>query len=153
MSCSDVLAVHSCPLLCEQRWVAKVASGLSYCWSLLRNNKWQQICKGSLYITVAGVLLHETVERRHLGRYCSEKWHNDSGRPRTFICCEKKHEWIYSNASISLQNLLLVGVWPMCLSVKLPLSRLLFMQYKITWLVTVKYIYAGLWEYVFIVKV
>jgi len=27
---------------------------------------WQQICKGSLYITVAGVLLHETVERRHL---------------------------------------------------------------------------------------
>jgi len=68
MSCSDVLAVHSCPLYCLQRWVAKVASGLSYCWSLLRNNKWQQIGKGSLYITVAGVLLHQTVERRHLGR-------------------------------------------------------------------------------------
>jgi len=30
--------------------------------------KWQQICKLSLYITVAGVLLHETIERRHLGR-------------------------------------------------------------------------------------
>jgi len=29
---------------------------------------WQQIRKGSLYITVAGVLLHETLERRHLGR-------------------------------------------------------------------------------------
>jgi len=29
---------------------------------------WQQICKGSLHITVAGVLLHETVERRRLGR-------------------------------------------------------------------------------------
>jgi len=28
-----------------------------------------------------------------------------------------------------------------------------FMQYKITWLVTVEYIYAGLWEYVLIVKV
>jgi len=28
---------------------------------------WQQIRKGSLYITVAGVLLHETVERTHLG--------------------------------------------------------------------------------------
>jgi len=41
----------------------------------------------------------------------------------------------------------------MCLSVKLHLCRLLFMQYKITWLVTVKYIYAGLWEYVFILKV
>ena len=26
------------PLLCLQRWVAKVASGLFYCWSLLRNN-------------------------------------------------------------------------------------------------------------------
>jgi len=29
---------------------------------------WHQICKGSLYIMVAGVLLHETVERRRLGR-------------------------------------------------------------------------------------
>ena len=29
----------------------------------------------------------------------------------------------------------------------------LFMHYKITWLVTVEYIYAGLWEYVLIVKV
>ena len=41
----------------------------------------------------------------------------------------------------------------MCLSVKLGLCRLLFMQYKTTWLVTVEYIYAGLWEYVLIVKV
>jgi len=38
VSCSDELAVHSWPLLCLQRWVAKVASGLFYCWSLLRNN-------------------------------------------------------------------------------------------------------------------
>jgi len=29
---------------------------------------WPQICKGSIYITVAGVLLHETVEPTHLGR-------------------------------------------------------------------------------------
>jgi len=41
----------------------------------------------------------------------------------------------------------------MYLSVKLHLCRLLFMQYKITWLVPVEYIYAGLWEYVIIVKV
>jgi len=27
------------------------------------------------------------------------------------------------------------------------------MQYKITWLVAVEYIYAGLWEYILIVKV
>jgi len=26
------------------------------------------------------------------------------------------------------------------------------MQYKITWLVTIEYIYAGLWEYILIVK-
>ena len=38
VSCSDELAVHWCPLLCLQRWVAKVTSGLFYCWSLLRNN-------------------------------------------------------------------------------------------------------------------
>jgi len=36
--CSDEIAVHSCPLLCLQRRVAKVASGLFYCWSLLRRN-------------------------------------------------------------------------------------------------------------------
>jgi len=41
----------------------------------------------------------------------------------------------------------------MCLSVKLHLRRILFTQYKITWLVTVEYIYAGLCEYVLIVKV
>jgi len=32
------LAVHSCTLLRLHWWVAKVASGLFYCWSLLRNN-------------------------------------------------------------------------------------------------------------------
>jgi len=37
MSCSDELAVHSCPL-CIQKRVAKVASGLFYCWSVLCNN-------------------------------------------------------------------------------------------------------------------
>ena len=80
-------------------------------------------------------------------------WHADSGKSRTFILCEKKHEWVCSNASTSLKNPLLVGVWSMCLSVKLHLCRLLFMQYKITWLLTVQYIYAGLWEYILIVKV
>jgi len=29
---------------------------------------WQQIFKSSLYITTAGVLLHEAVERTHRGR-------------------------------------------------------------------------------------
>ena len=38
VSCSAELAVYSCPLLCPQRQVAKLASGLFYCWSLLCNN-------------------------------------------------------------------------------------------------------------------
>ena len=37
VSCSDELAVHSCSLFFLQRQVAKLASGLFYCWSLLRN--------------------------------------------------------------------------------------------------------------------
>ena len=41
------------------------------------------------------------------------------------------------NASTSLKNPLLVRMWPMCLSVKLHLCRLLFMQYRITWLVRI----------------
>jgi len=59
----------------------------------------------------------------------ASQWHADSGKPRAFTLCEKKHEWICSSASTSLKNPLLVRVWPMCLSVKLHLCRLLFMQY------------------------
>jgi len=65
----------------------------------------------------------------------ARQWHADSGKPRTYILCEKKHEWICSNASTSSKSPLSVQVWQMCLSVKLRLCRLLFMQYKITWLV------------------
>jgi len=36
--CSGELAVDSCPLLCLQVQVAKVTSGLCYCWSSLCNN-------------------------------------------------------------------------------------------------------------------
>jgi len=69
VSCSDELAVRSCPLLCLQSRVAKVTSRLFYCCGFYCVTiTWQQICKDSLYITVAGVLLHETVERTHLGR-------------------------------------------------------------------------------------
>jgi len=38
VSCSDELAVHPCPLLCLWKQVAKRASGLLYCWSLLRSS-------------------------------------------------------------------------------------------------------------------
>ena len=38
VSCIDDLVDRSCPLHCLQRRVAKAASGLFCCWSLLRNN-------------------------------------------------------------------------------------------------------------------
>jgi len=45
VSCSGKIAVHSCPLLCQQGQVAKFASGLFYGRSLLCNKQttWQQI--------------------------------------------------------------------------------------------------------------
>jgi len=50
ISCSDELAVHSYPLLCLQRRVAKVAIGLFCCWSLLRyNNMATNLKKFTLY--------------------------------------------------------------------------------------------------------
>ena len=67
----------------------------------------------------------------------ARQWHADRGKPRTFVFCEKKHEWVCSNASTSLKNPLLARVWPMRLSVKLPICRHLFMQYKIMWLVRI----------------
>jgi len=114
---------------------------------------WQQICKGSLYIRWQTFCCMRLLNAGILAGNAARQWHADSGKPLAFILCEKKHEWVYSNASTSLNNPLLVGVWPMCLNVKLHLCRLLFMQCKITWLVTVEYIYAGLCEYVIIVKV
>jgi len=68
----------------------------------------------------------------------ARQWHADSGTPRKFVLCEKKHEWVCSNASTSLKNPLLVRVWPMCLSVRLHLCMLFFMQYKITRLVRIR---------------
>jgi len=58
----------------------------------------------------------------------ARQWYANSGKPRAFVFCEKKHAWVYSNASSSLKNPLLVRVWPMCLIVKLHLCRILFMQ-------------------------
>jgi len=56
VSCSDELAIHSCPLHCLQR---QIANGLFHCWSLQYcvTITWQQIFKCSLRVTVAGVLL------------------------------------------------------------------------------------------------
>ena len=60
------LAIEASELLSKMcRPICRPArSSKGYCVTIT----WQQICKGSRYITVAGVLLHETVERRRLGR-------------------------------------------------------------------------------------
>jgi len=41
---------------------------------------------------MVGVLLRVAVERRHLGKKCSETVTVGSGEPRRFIMCGKKHE-------------------------------------------------------------
>jgi len=50
--------------------VAKLSRELFYCTVRLYcvTKTWQQIFKGSLQVTVMCVLLHVTVQRRHLGR-------------------------------------------------------------------------------------
>jgi len=56
------------PLPADRGWLRKSRADCStvglYCVIITG----QQILKSSLYITVAGVLLHETVERTHRGR-------------------------------------------------------------------------------------
>jgi len=76
--CSDEFGIHSCPLLCLQMQVAKLASRLFHCWSLLCNNtvSWQLIFKGLLQVTVADILSHLAVECRQLPRQVMQR---DSG--------------------------------------------------------------------------
>ena len=106
MWCRDELAIHSCPVhsfSCRSRFGREDCSTIGvYCVTI----PWQQI-KSSPHVTVADVLPHVTVERRHLGRWCSETVTDGLLIvPRTFILCENKQGWICSNASTSLKNLL-----------------------------------------------
>ena len=105
-----MLSVHSFSLVFLQRQVAKLVSGLYCRWSLLRNNNMATNLQRftSNYGRKEGVLPHVAVEHRHLGGHCSEAVTGDSGRARSFILCEEKHEWICSNFSTGLQNPFLV---------------------------------------------
>jgi len=51
-----------------------------YCVTII----WQQIFEDALQVTVVGVLPHVTIERRRLGRLCSETVNGDSGKARRF---------------------------------------------------------------------
>ena len=125
----------SCPLLCLQRRITKVTSGLFYCWSSLRNNNMATYLQRFTSYHGSRRFVAWDLNAHILAGNAARQWHTDSGKSRTFILCEKKHEWVHCNASTSLKNPLLVS--PMCLSVKLHFCRLLFMQYIITWLVRI----------------
>jgi len=74
MSCSDELLIHSCPLLCLQRQVEKVASRLFYCWSLLHNNNMATNLQMFTLSYGSIRLQHVTAERRHLWQVLPS-WH------------------------------------------------------------------------------
>ena len=113
-----------------RKWRADCYTVDLYCVTIT----WQQIFKSLLYITVEQAFCCMRLLNVHIvAGNASKQWHADSGKPRTFALCEKKHEWVCSNASTSLKNPL-VRVWPMYLSVKLHLCRFVFIQYKTTWL-------------------
>ena len=63
---------------------------------------WQQICKGSFRVPVAGVLL--ACDCWTQASYQAMQRDSDGGKPRAYILCEKKHEWICSNIFTSLKN-------------------------------------------------
>jgi len=97
VSCSWELAVRLYLLHC----VAELGSGFSCCWSLLRNN---------IMVHFRMLLLSWT---QVSWQKCSESETviADSGKPRSFILCEKKPEWIYSNVTTSLKYPLQVWDW------------------------------------------
>ena len=87
VSCSDKLAVHSCPLLCLQRWVAKLASRLFYCWSLLCNNS--MTTNLQRFTSCNSSRRFVALLNADLAGNAARQWHADSGKPRAFILCEK----------------------------------------------------------------
>jgi len=90
VSCSDELAVHSCPSaygggLRKSR--ADCSAVGVYCVTM----PLQQSYRGSLYIKVAAVLPHGAVARRHIiGRWCSETATADGGKIYTLW----KEAWV-----------------------------------------------------------
>jgi len=80
---SGVIQWWACrPLICLQRQVAKLASGLFYCWSSLCNNSMATnlLMFASSYYSRRFAACDVPFERRHLGRKCSETVTADSGK-------------------------------------------------------------------------
>jgi len=88
---------------------------------------WQRIFIVSLKATVHAFFRMWLLTSDTFGRWCSETVTADNGKPRCFILCEKKHEWICGNASTSLKNPLQckMWVWPLYLSEELNQATLM----------------------------
>jgi len=93
VSCSDGLAIHSCLFPCLQRRLVKVASGLFCSWSLLRNNTVAtNPQRFTLYYGSRWFVAWDCWTQTFW--HAARQWHADSGKPCTFVLCEKKHEWV-----------------------------------------------------------
>jgi len=121
VSCRDELAVHSCPLLYLQRWVAKVTSGLFYCWSLMRNNNMAtNLQKFTLYYG----------SRRFVAWDCRThtSWQAMQRESDMLIAVSHVHLYFLKRSmSKSIATLpqvwnVQVRIWPMCLSVNCTLQ-------------------------------
>jgi len=130
----------------------ETALGLLYCWSSLRNNNMAtNLQKFTLYYG----------SRRFVAWNCWTYTSSQLMQRYRDMLIVVSHVHLYfvkrnMNESIAIfpqvwKIHLLVRVWPMCPSVKLHLCRLLFMEIKLRGFL--ECIYAGLWEYVLIVKV
>jgi len=72
--------------------VEKVVSGLFYCWSLLRNNNMAiNLQKFTLYYGSTFCCMR-LLNAHVLAGNAARQWQADSGKSRTFIPSEKKHE-------------------------------------------------------------
>jgi len=98
--CDAVMSLqftHACYFACRCM-IAKLASGLFSCWSLLRNNN-------------MATNLQKFTSRYGSRCFAARQWLITAVKPRSFMQCEKKYEWICSTVSTSLKKLLLVWEW------------------------------------------
>ena len=140
------------PSSAESCYLTCVASALFYCCLFLRNNMATNP-KGLLQVTIVTAYFRAWLLTSNIfSRWCSETVTADNGK--AYVSYNVKSSRGESVAMLPQVWKIHYSarLWPMCLSeeVKLRLCRLLFTQYKTTWLgnTSVK----GLSEFVFVVK-
>jgi len=148
--CRDGLAVHWCPFLCLQTWVAKVGSGLFYCWSLLHNN------------TVATNLQRFTLYYGSRRFVAWDSWTHTSWQvmQRDMLIGVSHVHLYFVKRSMSESVAMLPQVWKIhylcecdqCAWVS-NYTYAGFFSCNIKLRGLLEYVYASLWKYVLIVKV